>query len=91
MAQAYAQSVGKRLPSVDEWEYVGLADENSKNASNKPEFTNYILNAYQRSNYKQTIKQASPNYYDVYDMYGMVWEWTDDVCFKRIISGERIA
>src|SRR5690606_38936160 len=42
-AEAYAKSVGKRLPTIDEWEYVGLADKNSKNASQKPEFTDFIL------------------------------------------------
>lgn len=87
-AQAYAQSVGKRLPSVDEWEFVAIADENSKDASNNPKFTAYILNAYQnKTAYRNPVQQNKPNYYGVYDMYGVVWEWTED--FNSImISGE---
>lgn len=87
-ASAYAQSVGKRLPTVDEWEFAALADEVSKDASNKPEFTAYILNAYQNKKaYHHGIKQENPNFYGLYNMYGMVWEWTED--FNSImISGE---
>lgn len=87
-AHAYAQSVNKRLPTVDEWEFAALADEVSKDASDKPEFTAYILNAYQNKKaYKNEIKQEAPNFYGLYNMYGMVWEWTED--FNSVmISGE---
>lgn len=87
-AEAYAKSVGKRLPTIDEWEYAALADGNSKDASGKPEFTQYILNSYQKKGmYREAIKQQKPNYYGLYDLYGMVWEWTED--FNSVmISGE---
>lgn len=87
-ARAYARSVGKRLPTIDEWEYVGLADELTKDASSKPEFTEFILNSYQnKKTYENPIKADKPNYYGVYDMYGMVWEWTSD--FNSVmITGE---
>jgi len=87
-AQAYAKSVGKRLPMVDEWEFVALADETSKNASAKPEFTNYILKSYQnKKNYLNPVRQETPNYYGVYNLYGMIWEWTED--FNSVMmSGE---
>lgn len=87
-ADAYSRSVGKRLPTVDEWEYVGLADEKTKNASEDPEFTEFILNSYQiKDKSKLPIKRGTPNYYGVYDMYGLVWEWTYD--FNSVMmSGE---
>lgn len=87
-AKAYAESVGKRLPTVDEWEFAALADEVSKDASAKEEFTDYILGSYQlKGGYKKSIKENNPNYYGLYDMYGMVWEWTED--FNTVmISGE---
>jgi len=87
-AEAYARSVGKRLPTIDEWEYAGLADQNSKNASHKPGFTDFILKSYQKKDKnRQPVKQGQPNYYGVYDMYGMVWEWTYD--FNSVMmSGE---
>ena len=87
-AQAYAKSVGKRLPTVDEWEFVGLADEFSKNASAKPEFTSHILKSYQKKKqYLKAVGKENPNYYGVYNLYGMVWEWTED--FNSVMmSGE---
>lgn len=88
-AEAYAKSVGKRLPTIEEWEYVGLADRTSKNASDKPDFTNFILREYQqrKSNMNKVVRQGEPNFYGVYDMYGMVWEWTYD--FNSVMmSGE---
>lgn len=87
-AEAYAKSAGKRLPTIDEWEFVGLADEHRKNASEDPSFTDSILKAYQdKSLKKRQVKQGQPNYYGVYDMYGAVWEWTYD--FNSVMmSGE---
>lgn len=87
-AEAYAKSTGKRLPTIDEWEFVGLADQNSKDASEKEDFTDFILKSYQKKDKnKQMIKLEKPNYYGVYNMYGMVWEWTYD--FNSVMmSGE---
>lgn len=87
-AEAYAQSVGKRLPTIDEWEYVGLADQNSRNASKNPQFTDYVLKSYQKKDKtRQLVKHEKPNYYGIYNMYGMVWEWTYD--FNSVMmSGE---
>lgn len=87
-ANAYAKSVGKRLPTVDEWEFVALADATTKDASKKPEFSDAILKSYQKKDtYKTSIKLEQPNFYGVYDMYGKVWEWTED--FNSVMmSGE---
>lgn len=87
-AEAYAKSVGKRLPTIDEWEFVGLADQHQKNASNEPAFSEAILKAYQDHSIKnQSVKNGNPNYYGVYDIYGLIWEWTYD--FNSVMmSGE---
>lgn len=78
-AKAYAQSVGKRLPTVDEWEYVGVADADSPNASDDQAFTNAILRSYKAGKrYLIPVKTGGANYYGIYDMYGSVWEWTSD-------------
>ena len=78
-AKAYAKSVGKRLPTLDEWEFAAVADGKKANASKDPEFTNYILKTYQnKGNQMKSVKQTSPNFYGMYDMYGVIWEWTDD-------------
>ena len=87
-AEAYAKSAGKRLPKIDEWEYAALADQQNKNASENPAFIDYILKSYQKKDKnKQPIKQEPPNHYGIYNMYGMVWEWTYD--FNSVMmSGE---
>lgn len=78
-AKAYAASLGKRLPTVDEWEYVGVANLTVPNAANDPEFTNQILASYKTGDrYRIPVKSGQPNYYGIYDMYGSVWEWTSD-------------
>ncbi len=86
-AEAYAKSVGKRLPTVEEWEFVSRADEVSADASKKPEFTEYILKTYQmKDKHLKPVKQGVPNYYGIYDMY-KVWEWSED--FNSVMmSGE---
>lgn len=87
-AKAYAESVGKRLPTVDEWEYVSRADENNKNAAATPEFTQHILKLYQQKlMYKQPVKQSKPNVWGVYDLFGTIWEWTEDFS-SVMMSGE---
>lgn len=87
-AKAYAESVGKRLPTVDEWEFAAIADRTSKDASEKPEFTDFILKSYQnKKNYRNAVGQDDANYYGVHNLYGMIWEWTDD--FNSVmITGE---
>lgn len=88
-AQAYAKSVGKRLPTIDEWEYVGLADAHTKNASSDSTFADFILKSYQdrQRNGIAKVKNSAPNFYGVYNMYDLVWEWTYD--FNSVmISGE---
>lgn len=87
-AKAYAESVGKRLPTVDEWEFAAVADRTSKDASTRPEFTDFILKSYQnKKNYQNAVGQDDANYYGVHNLYGMIWEWTDD--FNSVmITGE---
>lgn len=79
-AKAYAESVGKRLPTVAEWEYVAQASKDKPNASDDKEHIKYVLDKYehQRGKYKLPVKQDAPNYWGVYDMYGVIWEWTQD-------------
>ena len=78
-AKAYAQSVGKRLPTVDEWEYAARASEKLKDATEIPEFTTKILKLYQQKyGYKKPVKQHEVNAWGIYDLYGTIWEWTED-------------
>lgn len=84
-AKAYAKSVGKRLPTLDEWEYVAQADETEKNATKKRSYSAHIINLYnEKGREKHPIKNTSPNAFGVYNMFDLVWEWTDD--FNSILT-----
>ena len=87
-AKKYCECQGKRLATLDEWEYVGMADEKRIDARSKEEFNKYILSWYEKNNtYTNKIGQTYKNYWGVYDMNGLVWEWTYD--FNSIfLSGE---
>ncbi|WP_034690812.1 formylglycine-generating enzyme family protein [Kaistella palustris] len=84
-AKAYAKSAGKRLPTLDEWEYVAMADEESANARNKPTYSAHLINLYNKKyREKNKVKLSQPNYYGVYNMFDLTWEWTDD--FNSIMT-----
>ncbi|MBS1579361.1 MAG: formylglycine-generating enzyme family protein [Bacteroidetes bacterium] len=84
-AKAFAQSVGKRLPTLDEWEFVAMADEVSANARTKSDYSDNIINLYLQKNrqYNQ-VKQSKPNYWGVYNVFDLIWEWTDD--FNSVLT-----
>ncbi|MEZ4793836.1 MAG: formylglycine-generating enzyme family protein [Gelidibacter sp.] len=87
-AKAYCECQGKRLPTIDEWEYVAMADETVKDARIKKSYNEQILAWYEapRTN-ENEIGQRPKNYWGVYDLHGLVWEWTSD--FNSVLlSGE---
>jgi len=87
-AKKYCECQGKRLPTMDEWEYVAMADEKRIDARDKEEFNKYIMSWYEKpKTYSNPVGQTFKNYWGVYDMHGLVWEWTED--FNSIFfSGE---
>ncbi len=78
-AKAYARAVGKRLPTLDEWEWVAMADETVPNARKKKSYSDRIVNLYLvKGKQYNAVKQSPPNYWGVYNFFDLVWEWTDD-------------
>lgn len=78
-AKKYCECQGKRLPTMDEWEFVAMADETSIDARIKQEFNQRILSWYETANtYAKPVGSTFRNYWGVYDMHGLVWEWTMD-------------
>lgn len=78
-AKAYATAVGKRLPLLDEWELVAMADETVPNAREKKSYSDKIIGLYSVKNRQyNAVKQSTPNYWNVYNFFDLVWEWTDD-------------
>ncbi len=87
-AKEYCSCQGKRLPTIDEWEYVAMASETKLDARQESTFNQYILDWYERPKQKnQEVGSTFKNYWGLYDIHGLVWEWTYD--FNSVlISGE---
>ncbi|HMV23457.1 MAG TPA: formylglycine-generating enzyme family protein [Saprospiraceae bacterium] len=84
-ANAFAQSVNKRLPTLDEWEFVAMADRTSKDARKKPEYSDAIIDLYlQKDRQFQPVAKSTPNYWGVYNMFDLIWEWTED--FNSVLT-----
>lgn len=88
-ARTFCQAMDMRLPTVVEWEYVAAASEIKKDANQDPQFLKRILQWYgepQDGNFKE-VGSIYKNIYGVWDMHGLVWEWTDDFN-SSFVTGE---
>ena len=88
-ARAYAQWQDKRLPTLNEWEYVASASRHKPLAAREEKFVRQILDWYSKPNPPTLppVRQGGPNFWGVYDMHGLIWEWVQD--FNTVfISGE---
>ena len=88
-ANAYCNAQGKRLPTIDEWEYAGMASATQKNGTNEPGYTRTILDWYADGSSKglRDVGKSRPNYWGVSDMHGLIWEWTEDFNSSLLSSG----
>lgn len=87
-AKKYCEYQGKRLPDLDEWEYAAMADEKNQDARSREEFNEYILSWYETGKtFLNPVGGTFENYWGIYDLHGLVWEWTHD--FNSVfLSGE---
>ncbi len=88
VAKDYCDYLGKRLPTIDEWEYVAMANEDLPDARQLKTYNEQILGWYEKpKTFNNEIGSTFKNYWDIYDMHGLVWEWSLD--FNSVlISGE---
>ncbi|MDT7827456.1 formylglycine-generating enzyme family protein [Pricia sp. S334] len=87
-AKKYCECQGKRLPTIDEWEFAAMADEKTADARKKETYNQKILDWYEApKTFNNEIGSTFKNYWGIYDLHGLVWEWTMD--FNSVlISGE---
>lgn len=79
-ANAYCESLDARLPTWYEWEYVAAADGIQADARALPLWQQEVLSWYSHvgGGPLRDVRGGSPNFYDVFDAHGLVWEWVDD-------------
>lgn len=88
-ANAYCRAQGKRLPTIDEWEYAGLASETKRNGSDEESYNRKILDWYADGGRQglRDVGKGKPNFWGVHDMHGMIWEWTEDYNSSLLNAG----
>jgi len=88
-ARAYCAAQGKSLPTTMQWEYAAAASASSANGEADPAFVRLILEWYGRPNPEvlPAVGRGFRNLWGVYDLHGLVWEWTLDFN-SALVSGE---
>lgn len=78
-ARAYCAALGKRLPTVNEWELVASASSADRNASRDVLFIQQLVQLYAlRTIPVPPIERGVANAYGVRGMHSLAWEWVED-------------
>ncbi len=93
-ARAYCRAAGGDLPTVYQWEFAADATAEAPSGGREdPETLARILAWYGEGPGASLhpVGRGTPNYWGLYDMHGLVWEWTLDFNSQLISADARDA
>ncbi len=93
-ARAYCQAQGGDLPTSWQWEYAANATATAPSGAREdPETLQRILDWYALGGkaLPGPVGQGAPNHFGLYDMHGLIWEWTLDFDAQPVSADARDA
>ncbi|PIR23130.1 MAG: hypothetical protein COV44_04420 [Deltaproteobacteria bacterium CG11_big_fil_rev_8_21_14_0_20_45_16] len=92
-AKAYCESIGARLPTHFEWELAAAASEAQADSRSDMTWRQKILDWYGKPAPERlpNVMGNKPNFWGLYDLHGLIWEWVQDFNSILLSSDSREA